>query len=88
MDMDLPEDTEDEDQESFHSDKPMPNIWALDNDDNNHKSEEKTESAPDQTFTGSVEEDELEKPSFLRRLKKRKQNTEENTEKTDDNTAK
>jgi cell division protein FtsZ len=48
----------------FHTDTPMPNIWTMDHDE-------------DQAADGSAsqpkdDEAELEKPSFLRRLKKRK----------------
>ncbi len=51
----------------FHSDTPMPNIWTLDHED----------ASNDSTSTsGSVvqpepHDDELEKPSFLRRFRKR-----------------
>lgn len=60
--------------EPFQNEKPMPNIWTLDHDE---EKEEKThESKPEpasQMFSGTADEDELEKPSFLRRLKKRRQ---------------
>lgn len=52
--------------DDFHSDHPMPNIWSLDHEDENE----------DKPGVGSVvvggDDDELEKPSFLRRLKRRK----------------
>lgn len=56
----------------FHNDTPMPNIWTIDESDDDKTSEEQ----PDQTAESSVisnilEDDELEKPSFLRRLSKR-----------------
>lgn len=57
----------------FHSDNPLPNIWTLDseestdndtaNDDNNN-----------QAVVSNHDEDELEKPSFLRRFKKNRKN--------------
>lgn len=57
----------------FHSDKPVPNIWSIDNshedeDSDKTKSEEKTNSS----ILSSEDDDELEKPSFLRRLTRRK----------------
>lgn len=72
MDMNLPEDTQDHD---FHNDKPMPNIWTLDAPDDAVSSDQpfgpdvKEES---DGKTTSADDDELEKPSFLRRLKSRK----------------
>ncbi len=70
----------------FASESPMPNIWALDDKDdkkNNHKSDDDSDDDDDKddhksdddddsndVVTSSLEED-LEKPSFLRRLAKR-----------------
>jgi cell division protein FtsZ len=66
---------EEEDKDSFKSETPMPNIWTIEGAE-----EEKLEKTPEdepkedpQHVVGSMfddEEDELEKPSFLRRLKK------------------
>ncbi len=65
LDMDLP-DTTHEDESMVEQEKPIPNIWTLDgNDDDAH-------GAP---VVGSVEDDELEKPSFLRRLARRNKST-------------
>jgi cell division protein FtsZ len=75
IDMDLHDDDEDEPEESFQSDKPLPNIWDLDNG-KEEKSSEEEQPTVSQTFVGSTEEDELEKPSFLRRLKKRRSSPE------------
>ncbi len=65
IDMNLDQDKVDL-HEDFHSDNNMPNIWNL-NDENeapkNHES-----------VVSHVQEDELEKPSFLRRLRKKKKN--------------
>lgn len=85
IDMDLHDEDE---EEEFHTDKPMPNIWALDNEHPDEKEEKKdaaqesaVEAAPDDmpteseaTFFGSdsSDEEEFEKPSFLRRLKNRR----------------
>jgi cell division protein FtsZ len=56
----------------FKSEEPLPNIWAI-NDEDEHSADETnghvgTEHEP---VIGLGSEDELEKPSFLRRLKKR-----------------
>jgi len=52
-------------EEEFHKESVVPNIWSLDreqdNDGKTHNAQEPSEA---------VEDDELEKPSFLRRLKK------------------
>ena len=49
--------------EDFHAeDQPMPNIWSMDND----------EEPNSDVVVGGVDDDELEKPSFLRRFKRRK----------------
>jgi len=56
--------------EDFHAEPSVPNIWALHND--HEKDEGGSESAP------ASDEEELEKPSFLRRFKKRRSNKEDN----------
>ncbi len=74
-DIDMKLDASQETAGAFHDDQPMPNIWTLDNgeiDDNDQADQQS------QSFVGSSEEDELEKPSFLRRLKKLRQSTDEN----------
>lgn len=70
--------------ENVLDEKPMPNIWNLDNEDKD-KAAEKTgdnevKTGSTQTFLGTADEEELQKPSFLRRLKKRRQNTGEKPE--------
>jgi cell division protein FtsZ len=85
IDMDLGK--TDQQENEFHKDTPMPNIWSLSNstDDEDEDSEVKKISHPlDEAVVGPVEEDELEKPSFLRRLKKRRQSS----DKKDDNSEK
>jgi cell division protein FtsZ len=52
----------------FHSDVTVPNIWSLDHENSIQESEQNTDN--------SIEESELEKPSFLRRLKKRRSDKE------------
>lgn len=72
--------------EDFQNDKPMPNIWAVDqaeSDDTDSSSHSSHADEVSETTTNHHEtadsaaeaadlEDELEKPSFLRRLKRRK----------------
>jgi cell division protein FtsZ len=49
----------------FHNDQPMPNIWAID-----HEQDQKSETQSSDEHAPAPE-DELEKPSFLRRFRKR-----------------
>jgi cell division protein FtsZ len=83
LDLDL--DTKSEGEEEFGSKEPMPNIWSINNDDDTSFPEPPASppatsvvqpSNDDQSFA-SGEEDELEKPSFLRRLAKRKRSDDE-----------
>lgn len=88
IDMDLDEGNTEED---FHTDKPMPNIWTMDTDtEKENMTDQKTdkEEAKPQVFGPVVkdDEDELEKPSFLRRLKRHKNDAkkdEKSSESTD-----
>lgn len=79
LDLDL--DTKSEGEEEFGSKEPMPNIWSINNDDDTSLPEPPASpaassvvqpSADDSQSFGDGDEDELEKPSFLRRLAKRK----------------
>lgn len=77
--------------EEFQNEKPMPNIWTLDQESDKDTvttaQEKPTENT--QAFVGNAEEDELEKPSFLRRLKKRRQGEDEaKSDSTPDNSSK
>jgi len=77
--------------EEFQDEKPMPNIWTLDNeaDKESAASSKKVATENTQAFVGSNDEDELEKPSFLRRLKKRRQTDgEDKGDSTPDNSGK
>jgi cell division protein FtsZ len=78
---------EDEDEHHFSSEKEMPNIWALHDEDedesdkkeDDHKEEKSDDEEADKTHevvTSDLEED-LEKPSFLRRLGRRKKSEQE-----------
>lgn len=63
----------------FHNDA-GPNIWALDHEDGQSNDNHVNESSQDESGQSNAElDDELEKPSFLRRLKKRQ--AQKNTEK-------
>jgi hypothetical protein len=57
--------------DDFKSDSGMPNIWTID-DDNDEDDRKHDEPKRDVVLSTDVEE-ELEKPSFLRRLAKRLQ---------------
>jgi len=84
LDLDAADDAAD-----FTSDKPMPNIWSLDT----HEDEETEDHVKDVTLDSDFAheqpdhgvvvtghgEDELEKPSFLRRLAKRHKNDDDST---------
>lgn len=66
INMDLEEKPEpSHDMGDFNSDHPMPNIWALDHEQDKASQESNQAVVPDHA------DDELEKPSFLRRFRKR-----------------
>ncbi|MBC7581306.1 cell division protein FtsZ [Aeromicrobium sp.] len=67
MDLDSEKNSED-----FASDSPMPNIWSIDED-----KEDEAINTDHQPVVSSHVEDELEKPSFLRRLAKRNKDKED-----------
>jgi cell division protein FtsZ len=66
----------------FSSDTPMPNIWALDeedktkDEDSEPKSNDNDDDSDTSVITGGSGDDDLEKPSFLRRLAKRRKEDE------------
>lgn len=99
IDMDLDKQREEDDGFSSDNGTPMPNIWSIDHQDEvkvpatkkgvDTKDGEKTDSS---SHSGKKEslEDELDKPSFLRRLTKNKltqRKKEEDAKKTDDTDA-
>ena len=98
QDMDMELDTKKNDEE-FHADKPMPNIWTMDSEQEDKASEDttkpdtpkepkRTEAFQPQVFGSSIQDDdELEKPSFLRRLTRHKKET-KNDDKQADNSDK
>ena len=67
IDMDLKEHVE-ATASDFDNDTPMPNIWSINDDD---KDEPVHDESPLQPVVSHHDEDELERPSFLRRLAKR-----------------
>lgn len=76
LNLDLPEEDA---PKALDDDTPMPNIWSMhdEDEDDNHESDnaDKTDHKNDSTpKTEETGEDELEKPSFLRRLTRRKNN--------------
>lgn len=78
IDMNLDEDSTVPQAHDFTDDRPMPNIWAINNDEDDDAKEDHD------VVSGSLEDD-LEKPSFLRRLGRRrhKESTPEETGTTD-----
>ncbi|MCA9333841.1 cell division protein FtsZ [Candidatus Saccharibacteria bacterium] len=57
--------------DDFHNDTPIPNIWSLDHD------KEDSHDTLHNAVVGDNDDDELEKPSFLRRFKRRKDPSED-----------
>lgn len=78
IDMDL--DKEDKENSLAHDDKPMPNIWSIGHD---KEDESKKDEMPTDHHFADEDEDELEKPSFLRRLTRRSKKVSD-TSTTDD----
>ncbi|CAN5347553.1 cell division protein FtsZ [soil metagenome] len=77
IDMTLTDDEEKQASVNLNDDEPVPNIWTLDDTDrtNDHDKHD--------VVTSSVEE-ELERPSFLRRLKKRRGSSDEDSKSISD----
>lgn len=72
LDMDIEKQEKITDSQDFNSDSPVPNIWSIDHEAEN------SSSPPEESHVDSNEredEEELEKPSFLRRLTRRKDNS-------------
>lgn len=79
INMDLEDTNEKAGEEEFKSDNPVPNIWShIGSDDDSSKTADEDEDKKDSEF----DNDELEKPSFLRRLTRR------NNEKSDEDSHK
>lgn len=61
----------------FSDDVPMPNIWTEHQDESDQENETVAETQDDNPVVAHLDEDELEKPSFLRRLARRRQKDDE-----------
>lgn len=85
-DIDMKLDQVDSAAEDFQNEKPMPNIWNIDhNNSSDHPRSDNTGEAKNGvTVNSDGEDDELEKPSFLRRLKKRHDKPSEDEGNSDD----
>ncbi|MDB5169554.1 MAG: cell division protein FtsZ, nonfunctional [Candidatus Saccharibacteria bacterium] len=85
IDMTLDENKE-EDHADFTTDTPMPNIWALHDHDEEDKEDKDDGKSSDDTdpVISSAMEDDLEKPSFLRRLAKRNRDNPAASDKKDE----
>jgi hypothetical protein len=83
--MDLGDDQEDATE--FHrDDTPMPNIWSIDIDDDKKEDDDADKNTDDDTASEkdgkTMLDDDLDKPSFLRRLGRRHKDDEDNDEPT------
>ena len=87
LDMDLPEESA---TKSLDDDTPMPNIWSMHEDDDEPTAHEKTETetAKETSLPEETSEEELEKPSFLRRLTRRRSESKTDTTDTTPDTPK
>ena len=94
-DMEVSLESKDEDKDSFKSDAPMPNIWSMDKEDkqddasDDSSKESKSQEGPAPVVNAMLDdEEELEKPSFLRRLKNLRGHSsdDEKDDKKDDST--
>lgn len=77
IDMDL---NDPDKEEEFSNDSPMPNIWSLNPDEAGKQIDPSHELTAGDDEDENTDEDELEKPSFLRRLSRKSKKT----KKTDD----
>lgn len=75
---DIDTELDESDTSDFHKDNTIPNIWTIDEPNVTGKQVEKP------VVTNMLEEDELEKPSFLRRLSKRNKKAQDQDDSTSD----
>ncbi len=71
IDMDLDDEARERTHDFHNHDAPMTNIWAI-NDENDEEDSQDNEEAPAADVVSGSLEDDLEKPSFLRRLGRRR----------------
>ena len=81
LDLDLPKEDA---QKALEDDTPMPNIWSMHEDENDDKSKIDLDEKPSLESHAPSDEDELEKPSFLRRLTRRRGDEKTNSTSSDD----
>ncbi|HTB49003.1 MAG TPA: cell division protein FtsZ [Verrucomicrobiae bacterium] len=88
IDMNLGDDG-DKPTSDFSHDTPMPNIWAIDEDDKADDDADEPEAAdtqPDAEVVAATMEDDLDRPSFLRRLSRRHKDDDSTDDKPEDST--
>ncbi len=90
IDMDIKDEESTDAETDFSKDVPVPNIWTDQPDEKDDHSSTKSSSdgtkdsdKPGATVITHLDEDELEKPSFLRRLARRQKKEDETSDKTD-----
>lgn len=86
-DLDMNLDEQADESSDFTSDKPVPNIWAADDDDKDSDNSHTEPSDRDNSVVTSEMEDELAKPSFLRRLGRHKKSEDSAEDKPDSDKA-
>jgi cell division protein FtsZ len=74
--IDMSLEDEKEPHEDFTSDAPIPNIWSINDEDEDKDKSDDSETEDHDVVTSNLE-DELEKPSFLRRLGRRRKHDED-----------
>jgi cell division protein FtsZ len=77
IDMDLEEQDQAAAQTDFSHDTPVPNIWTSEDETISEKKDEPEEADPNDDIVTSELEDNMEEPSFLRRLRRRHKEDEE-----------
>lgn len=86
-DLDTDLDVKEDDESDFSSDKPLPNIWSLNNgddDDDDDADSKSTNNKSAGTVIDSRKEQELDKPSFLRRLSMKRSQKDNDKSQSDD----
>lgn len=76
LDLDQPQETKKDEMADLHAENPIPNIWTVQDTESQDKISLNDEPKP-VIFSSHDDEEELDKPSFLRRLTKRKKDQED-----------
>lgn len=79
IDVTLKDDEKSPAETDFSGDVPVPNIWSMNDDADNKTTTDNSHLNP---IVSSQDEDELEKPSFLRRLARRRQKDDDTSDET------